>query len=301
MTTDWVSIAILSTVLIGLVNIIDSYVLTRRVPSLSVMILPVGLFVLIYSIVAAFLFPLPEGVGGQPLVVAIFSSVTRAFSLVIFLYTLKREEVSRVIPVASIFPIFVALMAVPLLGETLGFLQWMAIMAVVAGAIVISIKRQNGSGRWLSTSFFLLLISSVLMAVANTAAKYALDYVSFWNMYWLSSMALGLLFLVVSARSSVLQQIINLPRRGSTLAILGVAEIIVVVAAAFRFWSIENGPVSLVSAIFASRPLFVLALVFCITRFWPGLLEWQPGRGVMVQRIVATGLIVAGIAVIYLI
>ena len=65
------------------------------------------------------------------------------------------------------------------------------------------------------------------------------------------------------------------------------------------FWAMENGPVSLVSAILSSRPIFVLILAVILSRVLPRFLVWQYGREVLALRIMATTMIVAGIAVIY--
>ena len=49
------------------------------------------------------------------------------------LKTMRSEEVSRVVSVVHTFPIFVAIMAVPLLGEVLGKTEWLAIFMTVTG------------------------------------------------------------------------------------------------------------------------------------------------------------------------
>ena len=40
---------------------------------------------------------------------------------------MHREEVTRVVPVIGTYPVFVALFAIPLLGERLSGLQWLAV------------------------------------------------------------------------------------------------------------------------------------------------------------------------------
>jgi uncharacterized membrane protein len=77
-----------------------------------------------------------------------------------------------------------------------------------------------------------------------------------------------------------------------TLAVTGIILI---------FWAMANGPVSLVSTITGSRPIFVLVFALILSRFRSGfLLEGQSGKGTLALRLIATAMIVGGIAIIYL-
>ena len=301
MPVDWVNIAVLSTAVIGLVHIIDSHLISRRMPSLRAFLLPASIVTLVFGLILFSLFPLPEDVGIWPLMATVASGMLRTASLLILLYTLKREEVSRVIPVASTYPIFVAIMAVPLLGETLHYLQWIAIIIVVAGAVIASARRSTGgSATWLGASFFLLIGSSLLMAVANIAAKYALAYISFWNMYCINTFCMSGIFLLISVRPHILKELGNMKRRTSAIALLILDEILVVIGVVLLFWAMERGPVSLVSTIVSSRPIFVVIYALILSRASPMFLEWQSGKGMLALRLIATAMIVGGIAIIYL-
>ena len=299
---DWVSIAVLSTVILGLVSILDSHLISKRLPSLSAFLLPVALMTLVYGIVFSFLFPLPEDLGSWPLTIAVASAILRISSIIILLYTLKREEVSRVIPVVSTYPIFVAIMAIPLLAETLGYLQWTAIIIVVAGAVMVSVKRSpGGSTSWMGATFLLLSGSSLLMAVADVTSKYALGYISSWNIYWISILTTSIIFLLISLRPRVIRELTNIKQPASTLTLLVFNEVLAMTGIAMMFWAMKLGPVSLVSAITSSRPIFVIIYALILSRIRPMfLLEGKSGRGVLAVRFIATAMIAGGIAIIYL-
>ncbi len=299
---DWVSIAVLSTVILGLVSILDSHLISKRLPSLRAFLLPVALMTLVFGIVFSFLFPLPEDLSSWPLVVAVASAILRTSSITILLYTLKREEVSRVIPVVSTYPIFVAIMAIPLLAETLGYLQWTAIIIVVAGAVMVSVKRSpGGSTSWLGATFLLLSGSSLLMAVADVTSKYALGYISSWNIYWISILTTSIIFLLISLRPRVIRELTNIKQPVSTLALLVFNEALAMTGIAMMFWAMKLGPVSLVSAITSSRPIFVVIYALILSRIRPMfLLEGESGRGVLAVRFIATAMIAGGIVIIYL-
>jgi drug/metabolite transporter (DMT)-like permease len=297
----WISIAILSAALLGLVNIFDSHLITRRMPSFRAYLVLVGFMLLASGLLFAYLFPLPDDLSFWQLLVAITSGILRAGSVTILLYTLKTEEVSRAVPVVSIYPVFVALMAVPLLGETLGYLHWLAIAIVVAGVVLVSIKRNPGGrvGRPGGT-ILLLLAASLLLALADVTGKYVISYISFWNMFWLVIIVLAVIFLIISLRPRVIKELGSLKRPASALTLVAVSELLVVAGAVLFFWAMERGPVSLVSTIASTRPIFVVVYALVLSRIWPNFLVWQPGRLALGLKLVAAVLIAGGIAVIYL-
>ncbi|MFC2003611.1 EamA family transporter [Chloroflexota bacterium] len=295
------STAVLSAAVLGLVSIIDSYLISQRMPSLRAFLLPVGIVILAFAIVLLYLFPLPEDIGTWPLMVAVTSGILRTTSIVILLYTLKREEVSRVVPLVSTYPVFVAIMAVPLLGETLYYLEWIAIIIVVAGAVMVSVKSNTGNSlAWLGRPFFFLIGSSLLMAMANITSKYALAYMSPWNMYWISALCISGIFLLISLRPRILTELGNMKQRNSALTLLVFNEMLVVTAAVLLFWAMKRGPVSLVSTIISSRPIFVVIYALTLSRVSPTFLKWQSGKGMLALRLVAITMIASGIAIIYL-
>jgi len=299
---DWITAALLSAVSIGMVNILDSHLITKRMPSLRAYLMMASIFILGYAIVISILTPLPEGVAAWPLVVAIISGLIRSAGLGILLYTLKTEEVSRVVPVVYTYPVLVAILAGPILGESLGMLQWIAIFIVVTGAVMVAVKRNHkGITGWLGRSFLLLLLASLSLAVAEVAGKYALGYITSWNLYWITAFCVAGIFLTISLRRSVIKQISSVVKQTKTMLIVFTKETLAVVGMVLLFWALERGPVSLVSTISGSRPLFVFIFAWLLSRLWKGfLLEDKTVGTALAIRLLATAMIVAGIAIIYL-
>jgi len=67
------------------------------------------------------------------------------------------------------------------------------------------------------------------------------------------------------------------------------------------FWALERGPVSLVSTIISSRPMFVLMAALILSRLSPMFLKWRYGKWILAMRLIATAMIVSGIAIIHLV
>ena len=85
------------------------------------------------------------------------------------------------------------------------------------------------------------------------------------------------------------------------MALIVVNETLAMTGITLIFRAMGSGPVSLVSTITGSRPIFVFVLALILNRFLPEfLLEGQFGRGALAVRLIATAMIAGGIAIIYL-
>ncbi|MFC1864579.1 EamA family transporter [Chloroflexota bacterium] len=297
----WISAALITAAIMGVVAIIDSHLISKRMPSLQTFLMPVGILHLIFGLITLGLYPLPGEVGTTPLVVAFASGIARAIGVLLMLQAMRSEEISRIIPVVHTFPIFVAILAVPLLGEALGYIEWLSIFITVTGAVLISVRREaDGRGARLRKSFALLLVCSLLLGVANTASKYALDYVSFWNMYYINATCFGIIFLFLSVRPKVLKELMDMKERTRALGLLTLNECIALVGIILSFWAIEQGPVSLVSTILSTRPCFVFIYALVLSRIFPAVLEERLSRGTLIIKITSIGLIISGVTLLTL-
>ncbi|MCL0089328.1 DMT family transporter [Dehalococcoidia bacterium] len=298
---DWADAAVLSTAIMAVVNVLDSHLVARRMPSLRAFLIPAGILSIINSAILLSLFPLPQDLSVVPFLITVLSSALRALAVLLILHILQTGEVSRVIPVVHTNPVFVAILAVLLLGETLTYLEWIAVMVVVLGAVLISIRRgSRGSGAGFAGSLFLPLVASLLLATANLTSKYALEHVSYWNMLAFGSLLVAFIFLSVSLCPLPLRQLRTVRRPVLTAGLLILNNALVLLGMFLMFWAIQRGPVSLVSAIAGARPAFVFVYAVILGRISHVLLEQRMGRQTIALRLGAIAMIVGGITIIHL-
>jgi drug/metabolite transporter (DMT)-like permease len=295
----WIAVAIVSAATTGLVSILDSHLISKRMPSFLAFLAPLGIVHFVLGLVVLTLLPLPAGVDTMTLAVAVGSSVIRVVGALLMLRTMRSEEVSRIMPVTNTFPIFVAILAVPVLGEYLGWLEWLAIIITVSGAVLISVHwGTDGQGVRLRKSFAILMVSSVSFGVANIGSKYAMEQLTFWNMYGISTTCLGTLFLLLSLRRATLQELWHMEGRNQALGLLSFNECVAVVGIVLSFWAIEQGPVSMVSTILSTRPAFVFVYAMAVSRFFPTVLDERLSRGIIATKIASIGLIIGGVTLL---
>ena len=297
---DWAGMAIISAALLGVASVIDSHLLSKRLPSVRAFLLPVSFIHLTYSTVWFYMYPLPEGLGMIPLLAIIGSGVFRTAAILIMLNILKKEEVSRVIPIIYTSPIFVAVLAVPLLNESLSLLQWVAIVIVVVGAVLITAERSPaGARRGVGRMFLLLFVSSLLWAISDICRKYALDFMSPMNGFCISTFVMAGTFLLVSLRPVIIKQLRDVAQKKHVFGYILLDETVSVIGIVLQFRAMEKGPVSLVATIIGSRPVFVALYSIALSFILPEFLIRFPNKKVMAIRLVAIAMIFAGISIIY--
>lgn len=303
MSSVWILIALASTAASALVNTLDSHFLTRRMPSLRSYLLVIGAFTILVGLVLLITFPPPHGIGWQPLALALLSNVLRVVAVSLLLYAMKKEDVARIMPIGSTAPIFVAVMAALFLGERLEAMQWLAIAVVVTGAVLISFKREvGGNHRFHASSFFMLLGSAAMYAAADVSNKYVLDFMSYWTSVSLSLVITSGLFILFCWRRCVVEEIRGLGRPWQTVVLVNLNQLLAIAAMAAGFWAIQNGPVSLASTVFNSKPLFVFLYAVILGYLAPGfLLNGSADRQSLALKLTATVMIVGGLAVIVLV
>ena len=293
----WITAALIVAAAMAVVNVVDSHLIAKRMPNIWTFLMPIGVIHLSFGLLTIAAKPLDTEVEAFPWFIAVLSAVARSIAAFLMLYTMRTEEVSRIIPVVHTSPVFVAIVAVPLLGEDLSFLQWMAVLITVAGAILISLKGQGRATRF-RRSFVMLLGSSMLFGLANIATKYASESISFWNMYSVTATCFGVLFLLSSVRPKIVRELRAIPSIGMILGVTGLNEVLAFGGILLSFWAIENGPVSLVSTVMGIRPFFVFLIALALSRFVPVLLDEKLSRNIIVLKVLSIALIVGGVAII---
>lgn len=295
----WITGAISAAAIMGLVSIVDSHLITKRMPSLRSFLLPIGVLQLGFGLVILGLNPLPEDTSTFPIMIAFISGTLRSVGAILMLNTMRSEEISRVISVVNTSPIFVAIMAVPLLGETLSYTEWLAIFIIVAGAVLISLRWDaSGQATGLRKSFAILIVSSLLFGVANVASKYSMDYISFWNMYSVNAFCFATVFLLFSLRPRIIEELRKMKQRSQVLTLVTMNECIAIGSIVLSFWAIQQGPVSLVSAIIGTRPGFVFIYALVLSRIFPKVLNEYLSRRIITIKIISIGLIIGGVTLL---
>jgi len=297
---SWFWIALLSAALLGLVGILDKALLYHFAKSWLTLPLLIGIAQGVIGITLLLVLPWTDA-GAAAIGWAVLSGLLWGIGSLFLFYLLLEREASKTIPIFQTFPAFVAPMAVVFLGEELALYQWAAIIAVVSGAVMNSIIRDDVyGGLALDRVFYVLIGASIVAAAANIAGKLAVDSLEVLQAHGLRVLGMSGLMLLVSLRPEPLKEVWGFARRKSpALGIFGLNEFVVAnTGMLINLWAISLGPVSLVTAVTATTSLFLLAYGFALALLFKGALGEQLSAGSVAVKIVSTAVIVAGVAVI---
>jgi uncharacterized membrane protein len=195
----------------------------------------------------------------------------------------------------------VALLAIPLLGATLNYWQWLAVIMTVAGAVLISLQfGHRGVKTKLHKSFFLLLLAALMGATGSIGFKYGLEQISFWNVFGISGICIGSIVLAYALRKTNLLELKNLPQRTQKISLVTIDQLVGITSAIIAFKAMGLGPVSLVNAILNIRPVFVFIFSLVLSRFLPNIVNEPLERRTALIKFSAIGIMTAGIVIISL-
>ncbi len=300
---SWIALALGSSAVGATTNILDKTAMHGYIRSPWTLPLLIGVIHGGVGVIITLVAPWPESATAADFGWGILSGLLFGLGATIGIYVLFYREVSRVIPVWQTFPIFTAVMAVLFLDEHLELYHWGAILVVVGGAVLISLRQTAGAGRFtLDTTFFALIVGAFITACAHITSKIALDDLPVINTHGLRAMGLGAVFLPLGLRPHVFREVREMVRtRSRGLGFVALNEFVVAnISLLLTLWAISQGPVSLVTTLTSTRSFFVVLYSTTLAWRFPGFLGEETTRQAVALKVGATFLIVAGIATISL-
>ena len=294
----WLVASLISAAFMGLVSISDKVVIHRYAKTPLTLPLISGTCQVLFGIACLFVAGIPGQSSFMANASAISSGMFLGLAVMILMRVMYTKEVSRAIPVTQCAPIFSALLALPILGESISLIQWLGIMAAVIGSVFISLKiGPDISGILLDTSFYWLMLSAFCFGAAYVVGKVALEELPILYTHGLRTFTLGSTFLIFTSRSVAWNDTKSLiKKRSPAFLFVGVNEFITAqFAIIILLWALSLGPASLVSAATSSRALFTLLFTLAITRLWNGALGEDTSTSSTLAKLFSTLLIVSGI------
>lgn len=244
----------------------------------------------------------PSGIEFDVIARAWSIGVIQGISLIFMFWMLKREDPSRVIPAMQTTPIYVALLAWAIFGESLSPLQWTAVLLAVTGSVLASVRigSKSPNGRvGFQPVFLLLAVGAFLMASSQLITKSIIDDLSTLHIVSIRGIGLFTVMWAVFARPAALKglgQFLKQPGRAPWLVI---AEGVMPFTGHLLItYAIGKGPIALVSALGGARPIFVFSLSVLGAWLSPSLIYEKFTRPDMALKLVSASMVVAAVVII---
>ncbi len=230
------------------------------------------------------------------IMIALFYGATFSASVAIYYKAVEYDDISRIVVLLQFAPIFVLFLSFLFLGELLTLNHFIGFLFLLSASIIVSYKKVESSFK-LSKSFYLMLGSALLSAIAIVSAKHIFNVTSFWSGFlWLRFG--GFMALCVLVMPSVRNEFVKTfaTAKSNIKALLLLKMVIDFSAFIFLNYAILKGPISLVSALGSSvLPLFVFILALFTSLYMPRIIKEEINKKSVLIKLLAFGLVVAGI------
>jgi drug/metabolite transporter (DMT)-like permease len=292
MAVEWFYFALLSSVLISGVNIIDKILISDyKIPPL-VYVLVISATSLMPLVTLAFfhLTPLPLGI----LAFTILVGFVRIYYTLPYFKALMVEEVSRVIPLLQLTPVFVLILSSVVLHEALRPQDYVAFGLLVLGGTLFAIRLTKGIR--ISLAFYLMILASFLLALYSVALKYLFSVQDFYTIFiWVQIAGFITFFQFIPFRPFRSSLVTTYKITSRQIGIIIVAEQAVAYVSVFAYnYAIAHGPITLISSVGATQPLFVLLFATILSYRFPRVLREELTRMDVALKVLGLIAIFAG-------
>ena len=290
----WIILAICSAAALGLANIAHKRLLDNYLDGVGALgagsIVTRAACALLVLIAVGWPVAAPAGA----VVIGLLSGVSLGTGLLLLFLGLKMGEASRAVAVSQTNPILVALLALAVLGETITPVQWAAITLVVGGVGLVSVEKLGRGLLRLTPGLTALVGSSITLGLAFFLAKLVLADLTPWEVFGLQELGMVPAF-AVFGRPQNWRRLWNGMRSGPALTTFVIGEgLLPQLAIVLFLWSFNLGPVSLASAILATRPLFVFVVGTLLSWRTFGMMQESLQPAALATKGVAIAMIVVG-------
>jgi len=287
---EWMLFTLLAVFFWSVCNILDKFVVTRYIRNPIVMMMFLSSFSLIFAFVVAIFQPViipPINL----LLPLLASGICYFIGCSLYFKSLTVEEVSRVVSLYSISPIFVLILSTVFLHEIFTWDKYVGILLIVLGSVLISLKKEAKFK--LSKALLLMTMSAIFIAFYYTLQKFALNSLSYWNVFfWVRIgcfLAAPVLFLFY--HKLFVESLKKYPITGVYLPII---EILNVVGVYLIVIAYSAGYAGLVSAFTEIHSLVVFLMVVALSVFKPKILKEEMKGSTLLMKIISIIMIIAG-------
>lgn len=264
----WATVALAGAALAAFINILDKRIIVGYARTPKTQPLAIGLTMPFVGAVLLAASGVPDAAGVEPVVWALVSGALYGLGAQILLFVLYTQEVSRAVPVFQTYPLFTAVVAFIVLGERFGPTAWLAILAIVAGAALLSMRFGDGGGRGLPPWAFLLLIAgSAVEGSSYVFGKSAVEELPVLTTHALRMFALSGVLLAFNLRRRPLADLrLFVRRRSPALIYIALNQFVVGNLGLLMFmWALSLGPAALVTALTSLRTFFLVVFTIALS------------------------------------
>lgn len=302
----WILLALLSPILLTLVNHLDKYLIEKYFKDGGV-----GALLIFSSLAGVLVLPFAwlfssENVFAMPsylIFILIVLGIFSALAVFAYLFALEKEEATVVIPFYQTVPIFSGILGYLLLGEVITTTQIIGMFVIIAGSVILSLELDEVNNfKFKTKAVVLMLISSVLFAINAVIFKKVALESSFWTSIFWENVGLfitGLFVFIFFKNYRKLFLWVFKENRGKIMTFNIINEVLVLVGNISLQYALILAPVALVLLVDSYQPIFVLIWAIIFYFLFPKIFREKVDRKNLVKKIVSIIIIGLGTTILY--
>jgi transporter family protein len=287
---DWVTLSLTAALLFAVSNLIDKFLLDKWVKN---PLIPLHFIALINLIAATLIFSLHQvtQLSTSNILLLLLVGLLNTLTIVFYFKALSLEEVSRIVPLFNITPLFIMIFAAIFLNEIFTPIKYLGIFLLVSGSMLIGYKKGIRPGK----SAAYMAICLLTLTFNQIITKYLLGFADYWSVFAYARIS-TLIFLIPVLYISYKDLISTIKKHGRNVILsISASELIAIFASFIATMATSLGPVTLVNSLAGVQPFFVLLVAVLLSRFYPHILEEELSRKTLAQKIIACALIFIGV------
>lgn len=291
----WLLFSVLASVFTAVSNIIDKFIVSKLVKNPIVSVI----FLIVIGLISGIVIYIFHGVSYLSLpniLLSFIIGIAYVIQAVLYFKAIKIEEISKVMILFNLVPIFTLTFATIFLGEIFAPLTYLGIFLLVIGATLISSKKSIGisSGK----AFWYIILATILISMTTVIIKYLLRFTDFWTIF--SYEKIGMIFTLIPIIYFGFPDLVSsIKKHGKkVIGFITLSEFIALVGMLFFTIATSLGYVSLVNAVSSIQPFFVLLFAIILSIFYPRILKEEIEKKTIVLKILAIVLMFIGILLI---
>ncbi|MBI5613401.1 EamA family transporter [Candidatus Gottesmanbacteria bacterium] len=296
---SWIFFALLTPTFYSFTNILDKYLLDKRIKDPLALTALSGIITGCIGITIGF-FTGFQFIGVLQILLLVFSGVLLLYYLIPYFAAMKLEDASRVVPLFQFIPVFTFILSAVFLKEFLTTRQIFGLMMVVVSGILLSLKKVDGSILTPRKSLWLMLVSSLMYGLIAILFRFVAKENSFWTMISYQYIGTGIggvfLFLFPRIRNGFTSRVLEIKK---SFGIVVVGHFLSMVAQVSESYAVTFVSVPLVNIIGSIQPVFVLVFGIILTLWFPHIIKEDIKKAVVAHKFVSVVFMFLGLILVY--
>jgi bacterial/archaeal transporter family protein len=293
--------AILSPAFFGINNYIEKLLLDKNKISITVLIIFEGIFSLITGLIILLIIGLYP-IDIKSLFIFLFSGFLTTMYMLPYFKALTLDETSYVIPLFQFYPIFVLILSFVFLHEIFSVIQYLGCLIIIFAGFILSTEKFSISKFKIRKSFYYMILSCFLFALAQVLYKFGVQEVPFLNTlpYEGFGIALGTLAVVLYKRALIKKFKRETSRfKPRIFVFLTINQLVYLVARYTGYFAISLIAVGMVSILAGFQSVFVLFYGIMLSLWLPYILKEVINKKVLFKKIISIVLMFLGLYLIF--